>query len=133
MERPAHAARPHVLVYHDDPVILQLVRDILVPPYKVTLAASPSDLEAQLTGVHPDLLVLGLPTPKRDKPLRFPDLLRNNEARAIPKIALTTEENWDGAIDATFDAVIGEPFKISALRDAVGRLAPLTIMQPETV
>ncbi|MGE5140413.1 MAG: hypothetical protein ACM3JD_13180 [Rudaea sp.] len=130
MDRRPRGARAHVLVYHDDPVILQLVRDILAPSYKVTLALNPSELEAQMAIVRPDLLVLGLPAANRAAPPRFPEMIRNIGGRAIPKVALTTEDNLPGTLGAAFDEVICEPFRISTLRDAVGRLAPIELMRP---
>jgi len=123
---------PKILVVDDDPGILDLVRDILSPAYKVTTAASVTEAQDYLRSQPFDLVLTDVIMPETGG-LDFLKYLRVHYFD-IPVIVFTGYANFQDAVNAVklgaFD-YLTKPLQIEILQHAIARALKFRLLSTQ--
>ncbi len=117
---------PIILIIEDNPLNLELARDVLVAAQFVVLEARSAEegLEAAQR-VHPDLVLLDIRLPGADGYQVLKQLKNNPTTTTIPVVALTAQAmigDREQALAAGFSGYIAKPINTRTLSEEVRRV-----------
>jgi CheY-like chemotaxis protein len=124
----AVGTRPIVLVAEDDPIVRELLQEVLEVDLRADVRAAAGGVEMLrlLDGLHerPSLIVLDMVMPDVDG-FEIARLVRDDpRLRETPIVAVTAQQGHDAMLAAGCQAVVEKPFQLEQLvRTLRGALA----------
>ncbi len=127
LEGEMGAARKHILVIDDDPLMLKVIKDYLHETYEVAAAKSGSVAYKFLEKKHTDLILLDYEMPDE----KGPDVLKNIREipgmATVPVIFLTGVKDKERLVEIVKvkpQGYLNKPVERQALYDMIGKVMP---------